>query len=67
MRAGLTNPYGDQDMDGAAQLDPEFARAREMWRVVDRGLRLLAGPERERSVVPGMGMAQTAMPGTAKG
>lgn len=32
MSEGLANPYGYQDMDWAAELDPEFARARDVIR-----------------------------------
>lgn len=32
MSEGLVNPYGYQDMDWAAQLDPEYAQARDVLR-----------------------------------
>ena len=32
MSDGLVNPYGYQDMDWAAELDPEYAKARDLMR-----------------------------------
>jgi AhpD family alkylhydroperoxidase len=32
MSEGLVNPYGYEDMDWAAQLDPEYAKARDILR-----------------------------------
>ena len=37
MSEGLANPYGYQDMDWAAELDPEYAKARDLMRQLSVG------------------------------